>query len=90
MLAAAGTSVGDASYAIAVVADIVGFALDADQRGWADAVIEGSQDIVLVLEADGAIRTVNAAVQRILGLDTRPLPAFRSWTWSIPATPRHC
>ena len=73
VLAAAGTSVGDASYAIAVVADIVGFALDADQRGWADAVIEGSQDIVLVLEADGAIRTVNAAVQRILGLDTEAL-----------------
>lgn len=73
VLAAAGTSVGDALHPITVVADIVGFALDADQRGWAEAVIEGSQDIVLVLEADGAIRTVNAAAQRILGLDIETL-----------------
>jgi diguanylate cyclase (GGDEF)-like protein/PAS domain S-box-containing protein len=52
---------------INVLVGTVGLALDADQGVWAEAVIEGSQDIVLVLEPDSTIRTVNAAVERILG-----------------------
>ncbi len=73
VLAVTGNAVESARSLLAVLASTAGFALDADQRGWAEAVIEGSQDIVLVLEADGAIRTVNAAAERILGLDPETL-----------------
>jgi diguanylate cyclase (GGDEF)-like protein/PAS domain S-box-containing protein len=34
---------------------------------WAEAVIDGSRDIVIVLAADGSIRSVNKAMERILG-----------------------
>jgi diguanylate cyclase (GGDEF)-like protein/PAS domain S-box-containing protein len=36
-------------------------------RSWAEAVIDASQDIVMLLEPDGSVRTVNPAIRRLLG-----------------------
>jgi len=36
-------------------------------QSWAEAVIDGAQDIVMLVDPDGSIRSVNRAVERILG-----------------------
>jgi diguanylate cyclase (GGDEF)-like protein/PAS domain S-box-containing protein len=68
VVAVTGTSVDQALQPLTVLASMIGLALDAGQHGWAEAIIEGSQDIMLVLEPDGVVRTANAAVRRILGM----------------------